>query len=285
MTPEVSIIIPVFNREKLIRETLDSISKQTYTEWECILVDDGSTDDSIQVINTIASLDSRIKVYSRPETLKKGAPTCRNYGVSVSSGKYIQFFDSDDLMLPRMLKNKVDFFYSREDLDFMVAKMADFHSVGSWETPTYKTKSPSPIIDSLNYKIRFLTPGPLFRASFLKSQESLFDPYLKKNQEWEFYSRLLMEGASYDTLDEVTCLRRIHPNSIKASFNNGKPGQFEQLKLHTLYRMNLNTKRRFKSLFFKVFWKFYLRTFFIFLGRGQLANLALWIKAMKQLVS
>lgn len=280
---KVSIIIPVFNREKLIIETLNSIINQSYQDWECLLVDDHSTDKSLEVMNNMASSEPRIKVYSRPKKLKKGAPSCRNYGVNLAIGEFIQFFDSDDLMLPSMLKTKVDFLTSRSNIDFVVSKMADFTTTDYWETPTYKTESLTPAIDSLNYNIRFLTPGPLFLATFLKNQKQLFDPFLKRNQEWEFFSRILMEGATYDSLDEVTCLRRIHPHSIKANFENSKGEQREGLKLIAVHRMNLNSDKKFRSLFIKVFWKFYIRSFFIFLSKGQFSNLLLWLKAVKNL--
>ncbi|GAB2994713.1 glycosyltransferase family 2 protein [Cyclobacterium sediminis] len=281
---KISIVIPVYNREKLIIETLNSINNQTYQDWECLLVDDHSTDKSLEVMNNIALTEPRIKVYSRPKTLKKGAPSCRNYGVNLAIGEFIQFFDSDDLMLPSMLKIKVDFLTSRKNLDFIVSKMADFTTPDNWETPTYKTESLTPAIDSLNYNIRFLTPGPLFLASFLKNQKQLFDPLLKRNQEWEFFSRILMEGARYDSLNEVTCLRRIHPNSIKSNFENSKEDEREGYKLIAVHRMNLNSDKKFKLLFIKVFWRFYIRSFFIFLRKGQVSNLLLWLKAVKNLV-
>lgn len=89
--PKISIIVPVYNREKLLPETLESISNQTYTDWECVLVDDGSTDNSLQLLHNLASKDFRLKVYSRPEEYKKGAPSCRNYGYELATGEYIQF--------------------------------------------------------------------------------------------------------------------------------------------------------------------------------------------------
>ena len=98
MQKTVSIIIPTFNRGCLLEETLQSILKQTYTKWECIIVDDGSTDNTEKIVEKYIKSDSRIQYYKRPETRKKGANSCRNYGFKLAKGEYINWFDSDDEM-------------------------------------------------------------------------------------------------------------------------------------------------------------------------------------------
>src|SRR5690554_6036808 len=92
--PLVSIIIPVFNRANLIGETLDSVLTQCYSNWECIVIDDGSTDHTIEIINGFCIKDYRFKLFIRNRE-PKGAPTCRNIGLSIANGQYINFFDSD----------------------------------------------------------------------------------------------------------------------------------------------------------------------------------------------
>ena len=99
MTALVSIITPNFNRADLIIETAQSIFKQTFTNWEWIIIDDGSTDASMDVLQRLASEDSRIKVFQRNRA-PKGACACRNIGVEISVGRYLIFLDSDDLLEP-----------------------------------------------------------------------------------------------------------------------------------------------------------------------------------------
>ena len=105
----VSIIIPIFNRAHLIKETLNSILNQSYTNWECILVDDGSTDKTKETILKYCQNDSRISYFERPQQMLKGANSCRNYGFENSKGYYIQWFDSDDLMHYDKLKLQVEY--------------------------------------------------------------------------------------------------------------------------------------------------------------------------------
>jgi glycosyltransferase involved in cell wall biosynthesis len=216
MTPKVSIIIPVFNREELVSETLKSIIDQTFSDWECILVDDGSTDNSLKIVQEFASSDPRIKVYSRPETLEKGAPSCRNFGYELSEGNYIQYFDSDDLMLKEMLQKKVDFLERNKDVSFVVAKMGDFNSTGRLPNPEYQLKLPNDNLwNFMRYRIFFLTPGPLFRKQFLDGFKIKFDASLDRRQEREFYTRIMLKNPEYLTIEEVLCLRRIHDSSIR----------------------------------------------------------------------
>jgi glycosyltransferase involved in cell wall biosynthesis len=86
------------NRADLVSKTLDSVLAQTYQDWECIVVDDGSTDNSLQIVQEYCSCDQRIRFMSRPEEREKGAPTCRNISVENTTGEYAYFPDSDDLL-------------------------------------------------------------------------------------------------------------------------------------------------------------------------------------------
>ena len=99
MSAIVSIIIPVYNRPKLVAECLNSVLAQTNPNWECIVVDDGSTDNTWEVLEKYAKKDKRIRIFKRDRE-PKGAPTCRNMGADKATGEYFIFFDSDDLFFP-----------------------------------------------------------------------------------------------------------------------------------------------------------------------------------------
>ncbi|MFG6687628.1 glycosyltransferase family 2 protein [Mariniflexile sp. HNIBRBA6329] len=106
-TPLVSIIIPTFNRAHLIGETLESVLSQTYTNWECIVVDDGSTDHSEEVIGGYVKTNPKIQYHKRPENTIKGASSCRNHGLYKATGLYVIFLDSDDVLLPNCVTNRI----------------------------------------------------------------------------------------------------------------------------------------------------------------------------------
>ena len=97
----ISVIIPVFNGEKTIQETIDSILNQTFQNIELIIINDGSTDSTVQIINNIS--DSRIKLFSYANG---GLSTSRNRGISLAQGEYISFIDADDLWTPDKLESQ-----------------------------------------------------------------------------------------------------------------------------------------------------------------------------------
>lgn len=103
----VSIIVPVYNAESFIHDTVASIKSQTYENWEIILVDDGSTDNSGAILDAVAETDNRIRVIHREKS--GGAALARNSGLDASKGRYITFLDADDLWAPEKLIRQLEF--------------------------------------------------------------------------------------------------------------------------------------------------------------------------------
>src|SRR5690606_15568250 len=91
----------------LLGETLDSVLAQTYTHWECIVVDDGSSDHTAELLKTYCDNDTRFKYVQRPDKHKPGGNGARNYGFELSKGEYINFLDSDDIFHPKKIEIKI----------------------------------------------------------------------------------------------------------------------------------------------------------------------------------
>jgi len=209
----VSIIIPVYNRALLIGETLDTVLDQSYSNWECLVIDDGSTDQTSQVVNNYVLKDNRFQYHIRPLNRKKGANACRNLGFELSKGDYIQWFDSDDLMHKDKLKLKVDCL-EKHKVDFVVCEGAEYRDtienvVHYWK----EIQSDSALLDHILGKVNFHTNGPLFKKTFLKDIP-LFNEGLQRKQEWEFYSRLLTFSTNYKPLNVALYYFRLHNDSI-----------------------------------------------------------------------
>ena len=102
----VSIITPCYNGEKHVAETIGSVLAQTYTEWEMIIVDDGSKDRSAEIIKSYVEKDSRIKLFHQPNS---GSAAARNNGIRRANGQYIALLDADDLWLPSFLDEQIKF--------------------------------------------------------------------------------------------------------------------------------------------------------------------------------
>jgi glycosyltransferase involved in cell wall biosynthesis len=220
--PLVSIIIPTYNRAHLIGETLDSVLAQTYTNWECIIVDDGSSDNTDEFVSKYVKKDSRFKYYHRPEEHLPGGNGARNYGFKMSQGEYIQWFDSDDLMEAEKLELKVKAMLVNE-VDFVVCENAEIKSL----TPYLINKKwliiskGDILLNHLKTNIAFTTAGPLFDKQFFKDK-LLFDEQVKIGQEWEFYSRLLTYNPKVGYVFKVLYHFRNIESGIRGKIDNDK---------------------------------------------------------------
>ena len=215
----VSIIIPTYNRAHLIGETLDSVLKQSYPNWECIVIDDGSIDDTEKLVQAYVAEDYRIHYHKRPEYKPKGAPSCRNFGFSVSKGDFINFFDSDDIMHVDFISQKLNVF-DLENYDFVIARTAGFtvdrfhitdRYQGYYRFQDYHITQENYVMQNINW----LTPDGLYKRQ-LFSQDP-FNEYLQSGQEYNFITGVLVKTKRGFFIDEVLTFRRIHENSIKGS--------------------------------------------------------------------
>jgi len=122
--PLISIVVPVFNLENYISETLDSILKQTYTNFEVLVIDDHSTDNTVEIIKEYGVKDSRIKLLTN--TRKKGVSGARNTGIFAAKGEWIAFLDGDDLWTDVALDVRVDCLNIYPETSFITADIACF---------------------------------------------------------------------------------------------------------------------------------------------------------------
>jgi glycosyltransferase involved in cell wall biosynthesis len=210
----ISIIIPVFNRKNLIKQTLESILYQTYSDWECIIVDDDSSENVFEIVQEFIQKDSRFAFYSRPKNLPKGANACRNYGFEKASGDYIQWFDSDDIMLEDFLSTKLNEF--TKDLDFVITSGYIWNSEKETKEAIELFYSDLHLFeDFVLWKIKVFTPSVIFRKSFLIGKK-LFDISIKRGQEAEFFSRVFfnLKISKFKIVSKYLFLYRQHSDSI-----------------------------------------------------------------------
>jgi teichuronic acid biosynthesis glycosyltransferase TuaG len=110
--PKVSVITPLYNAEKYIGTTIESVLNQTYSNWEMIIVDDGSADKGLEIAEKFARIEERIKIISGNKNM--GAAKARNKAIEAATGRFIAFLDSDDLWLPQKLENQISFMLSND---------------------------------------------------------------------------------------------------------------------------------------------------------------------------
>ncbi|NMH25327.1 glycosyltransferase family 2 protein [Flavobacterium solisilvae] len=191
MKPLVSIIIPTYNRAHLIGETLDSVLAQTYTNWECIIVDDGSTDNTDEVVEAYVEKDSRFRYYHRPHFFNKGVGSCRNYGLELSKGDYINWFDSDDVMDENFIFEKMNIITKQPDADIVFCGYGYFDVNGIQNRVSNISFSGNIINDLIDNKINFSPLPFLIKKSCLKQLR--FSEGLSRNEDLDFFFNFFIQ--------------------------------------------------------------------------------------------
>ena len=210
--PLVSIIMPVYNSSNYLIETIDSILNQTYDNFELIIVDDGSTDGSKDILNEKYSNNKKIKIFYQKNL---GAPTARNTGFKKSKGELIMFFDSDDCMdkkyLEEALKN-----YDNEDL--IIANFRRFSSKNSkLSEEIYKENKDLNFEENL-YLISPFPGNKIYKREIIEKNNICFDN-LKMAQDLNFYIKYLQYTKNVRIIEDIYIYYRIHEKSISTTYN------------------------------------------------------------------
>ncbi len=192
--PLISIIIPTYNRAALVLETLNSVLKQTYNNWECIVVDDGSTDETIHKLTKVISADHRFKVIVNKRT--KGAPGSRNTGAQVAIGEYLIFLDSDDLLSADCLSSRIEKFRQHPGCDFLVFSTIEFKEVINDLNILINVVTTENVVERfLNMDVPWLTSGPIWRRD--KFLSLAWKEELLSWQDWDLHIRALMNNYNF----------------------------------------------------------------------------------------
>lgn len=220
----VSVVIPTHNYARYLGQAIASIQEQTYTDWECVIVDDGSSDDTPQVVSSFA--DPRIQ-FMRQE--QAGPSAARNRGIAAARGDLIQFLDADDLLGSTKLENQVRALIEQPDVDLVYCRPRYFRDGGDESTEPASTRawidlppllaasgSGQEVLPNLIHENFAVIEGPLFRRA-LADKAGGFDPALRRMEDWEYWIRCAIVGGRflYDPREDVAslCHVRLHDAS------------------------------------------------------------------------
>lgn len=236
MKPLVSVIVANHNRADLIEETLESIQGQTYSHFECLVIDDQSTDNSDSIIQKWIKRDNRFQYYRRPNTIKKGANACRNWGFKKSKGELIKFFDSDDIMLPNHLEVSLDHL-QRQKLDFVVVDCQNFDENGLRERPYETNKDHVKIspFEFAKFQNAWITNDLMLTRKY--ASQIIFNEEIKElASEYQYAIKLLLLTQNGIVLPHILTHRRVHNGSFIVNMDRDetvKMINIAETKLHT----------------------------------------------------
>ncbi len=212
---EVSIVMPVYNAEKYLESTINSVLQQTYTNWELLLIDDGSTDNSADICKAYSIIHSNIHYYYQDNS---GACIARNKGIFSTKGKYIALIDSDDIWLTTKLEKQISYMKENPDIDFCYTWSTFINEAGK-----VLHKGQYHKVKDITFKDLVLNnpPGngstPLIKADMLKVVGG-FCTTLKGSQDIELWYRLYcLTNCKFGGIPEVLCYYRIVQSGISAN--------------------------------------------------------------------
>lgn len=247
-TIRISIIVPCYNHAKYLPEALKSVLEQTYKNWECIIVNDGSIDDTEEITKQWIEKDHRFR-YLKIEN--GGLSNARNVGIEASIGEYILPLDADDLIAPRYIEKALKEFKKGKGLKIVYCEAEKFGKInGIWKLKPYS------LLSIVSYNMIFCS------AIFKKEDWRLVDGYDVKMvygyEDWEFWISLLKSGGSVKKINYVGFFYRMKASSMISNMTEEhikysrsyiflKHKDFFLNNYDTLLKENLELKKSFKK--------------------------------------
>lgn len=214
-TPSVSVIIPTFNYAHHLAQAVESIRAQTFRSWECIVVDDGSTDSTPVLLEALARSDPRIAVRRQSAA---GVSAARNAGLAAARGEYVQFLDADDRLHSTKLALGVEVLESRPDIDLVYGSASfvsevDGESLRELADPSARLAARFPeatgkeILSLLLVNNLFVVEAPLTRRHIF-DRVGVFDERLARMEDWDLWLRIALADARF------ACMPAVYPSVV-----------------------------------------------------------------------
>ncbi|MBR9915488.1 MAG: glycosyltransferase [Algicola sp.] len=244
--PLVSIIIPTFNRAHLVLETLDSMKAQTYEHWECLVVDDGSTDATSEVLKAYTDKDKRFKYVQRSSDHLKGPNGCRNFGLKQSKGAFIAFCDDDDFWLEHKLETQIAVFHQHPEIALVTCNFEYVEADGerTGRVQSHKRLNHGQVFENMLLKNRTTAITPILKREVFDKVGN-FNESIRIFEDWEFYLRVSYYYEFY-ALDDVLALVRRHPENTSNIVTTEPFEQYQRYK-KVIQALKLWGKERFSK--------------------------------------
>lgn len=237
LSPTVSIIVPCYNHGKLIAETVRSIACQTFTDWECIIVNDGSTDNSEEIILALAEKDDRIRYFRQPN---KGPSGARNLALDKIRGKYVQFLDADDILDPPKLDLQVAQLSNCTDLAIAYCDFRWCDEEGNelqrYLDSRHRIDESNPLHDvALYWQHQIIIPPCcfIFDARFFTERGIRENESIRANEDYDLLLRVLALKPRLIFDDRKLAAYRIVPGSVSQNIPRIRSTYFDILRDHT----------------------------------------------------
>ncbi|XQW85353.1 glycosyltransferase family 2 protein [Thalassotalea piscium] len=253
MSKLISVVVPVYNGAEYLTKTVESILAQDHDELELLLINDGSSDNSKELIEALAEKDTRIKAFTKANG---GVANARNFGVEQAQGDFIAFCDQDDLWLPTKLSKQLPLFSNDKIGLVYTGAIADYVLYGKQSKPNFDSKFRGNVFEKLTQQNMFTCCTAMVRKSFLKEVGGFDDDLaLMGVDDWHLWLKLALvcefdfvpehlaihvfHGDNYSLNDEkmheaeIVCLNKIE--TIAATYHKSANWPLIKQQLHIRY--------------------------------------------------
>jgi glycosyltransferase involved in cell wall biosynthesis len=237
MNDKISVIIPCYNQALFLEEALQSVLKQTHKNWECIIIDDGSTDSSKEIALQWCDFDERFLYFFK---FNGGLSSARNAGLKLADGDYIQFLDGDDLIKPTKFEQQL---IDLQDAQVSISNYFSFLD-GNIELSA-PHRYLSPFVSETNFKKKIILDwecrmsipchSVLFQRKLVVDNGILFDETLPNHEDWVFWTQLFYVSKKIKNNTDVLALYRIRNDSMTTNYALMRYGFNEAAKILLYY--------------------------------------------------
>lgn len=240
--PLISVIIPAYNYANYLPQAIESIKNQSIDNWECLIIDDGSTDNTREVSENYANSDNRIKYHFKQNG---GLSSARNHGINLATGKYVIFLDADDYLEKYNLEHLSNFLETKNDDCAVFGKFFKFYDDNtpnySWyKDYNYKIGRQDDFYQRLLYKNSLPPCAPMCPLNVIKTNNLQFDESLTSYEDWDFWLRLCKKiDFYYQPQENAAAMVRFHSGSM--STDNWRM-EINQLKVRLKLKPTITIK-------------------------------------------
>jgi len=231
--PQISVIMAVKNGERWLKPAVQSILKQTVTNFEFLVIDDGSSDNTKNILNNFAKNDERILVYTNISS--QGLPACLNSLIKLSRGTYIARMDADDVAHPNRLKVQMSYMEKHKSIEVCFSRVNIILDSNEILCTKWSPRSVRTAILLLPYINYFVHPT-VFARRKVYLEDGFYNENFKKAQDWELWQRLRVRRVRFEILSEVLLDYRLLLDSSSASLSSSSSHGSSYFKAMVLVR-------------------------------------------------
>lgn len=228
LIPQVSVLMPIYNTAPYLREAMDSMLSQTFTDFELIVLNDCSPDNAEGILDTYD--DPRIVRYKGARNV--GLSNVLNVGIGLARGKYIARMDSDDISLPNRLQVQVDYLETHPEIDLVSVGMQLF---GAKEEVWIREQNPEKVKINAMFHSPVLHASSVWRKDSFERHDLRFRQEMVPAEDYDLWARALLKGLKLVNLPDVLYKYRMHPSqaTLQTDKTSAKSREVQQEYLHS----------------------------------------------------